>query len=83
MLVVRNTSVLRTYKFYDIFPSDISAIELSYDTVVTPLKNSQLNFQVQYFTVGETEESSANGSFDETVEVRIRSLLSKSDIIKL
>ena len=60
------TSVLRTYKFYDIWPSDISAIELSYDSGDT-IEEFTVNFQVQYFTVGETD-SSANGSFDETVE---------------
>ena len=60
------TSVLRTYKFYDIWPTDISAIELSYDTGDT-IEEFTVTFQVQYFTVGETD-SSANGSFDETVQ---------------
>ena len=60
------TSVLRTYKFYDIWPSDISAIELSYDSS-DAIEEFTVTFQVQYFTVGETD-SSANGSFDETVE---------------
>jgi len=60
------TSVLRTYKFYDIWPSDISAIELSYDSGDT-IEEFTVNFQVQYFTVGETDNS-ADGSFDETVK---------------
>lgn len=59
------TSVLRTYKFYDIWPSEISAIELSYDNSDT-LEEFTVNFQVQYFTVGETDDS-ADGSFDQTV----------------
>ena len=59
------TSVLRTYKFYDIWPSEISAIELSYDNTDT-IEEFTVTFQVQYFTVGETD-TSATGSFDETV----------------
>lgn len=59
------TSILRTYKFYDIWPSEISAIELSYDNTDT-IEEFTVTFQVQYFTVGETD-TSATGSFDETV----------------
>ena len=59
------TSVLRTYKFYDIWPSEISAIELSYDNTDT-IEEFTVTFQVQYFTVGETD-TSATGSFDDTV----------------
>ena len=51
------TSVLRTYKFYDIWPSDISSpIDLSYDSGDT-IEEFTVNFQVQYFTVGETDSS--------------------------
>jgi len=53
-----NVSVLRTYKFYDIWPSDISAIELSYDNS-DQIEEFQVTFQVQYFTIGETDESTA------------------------
>lgn len=60
------TSVLRTYKFYDIWPSEVSAIELSYDNADT-IEEFTVTFQVQYFTVGETDDS-ADGSFTETVE---------------
>ena len=60
------TSVLRTYKFYDIWPSEISAIELSYDNGDT-IEEFTVNFQVQYFTVGETD-ASATGTFSETVK---------------
>ena len=56
------TSVLRTYKFYDIWPTDISAIELSYDTGDT-IEEFTVTFQVQYFTIGETDDT-ADG--DET-----------------
>ena len=67
------TSVLRTYKFYDIWPSDISAIELSYDNTDT-VEEFTVTFQVQYFTVGETDDS-ADGSFDSTVEEESASTL--------
>ena len=49
------SSVLRTYKFYSIFPTNVSAIELSYDTTNT-VEEFTVEFQVQYFTIGETEE---------------------------
>ena len=47
--------VLRTYKFYDIFPSEVSAIELSYDNTDT-VEEFTVTFQVQYFTIGETDD---------------------------
>ena len=43
--------VLRTYKFYDIFPTAISEIALSYDTGDT-VETFDVTFQVQYFTIG-------------------------------
>ena len=46
-----NTSVLRTYEFYDIWPSNVSAIELSYDTTNT-VEEFTVEFQVQYFAIG-------------------------------
>ena len=46
---------LRTYKFYDIFPTNVSAIELSYDTTNT-VEEFTVEFQVQYFSIGEIEE---------------------------
>ena len=57
------SSVLRTYKFYDIWPSQVSAIDLSYDTTNT-VEEFTVEFQVQYFTIGESEES---GSSDDQV----------------
>ena len=56
------SSVLRTYKFYDIWPSEVSAIELSYDNTDT-IEEFTVTFQVQYFTIGESDDS-ADG--DET-----------------
>ena len=51
-------SVLRTYKFYDIWPSEVSAIDLNYDTG-DAIEEFTVTFQVQYFTIGEKEETSA------------------------
>ena len=56
------SSVLRTYKFYDIWPSEISAIELSYENT-DQVEEFTVTFQVQYFTIGETDDT-ADG--DET-----------------
>lgn len=57
------SAVLRTYKFYDIWPTNVSAIQLSYDTEGT-IEEFDVTFAVQYFTIGETEES---GSSDDQV----------------
>ena len=56
------SSVLRTYKFYDIWPTTVSAIDLSYDTD-GQVEQFDVTFAVQYFTIGETEES---GSSDDS-----------------
>lgn len=53
-----NVSVLRSYKFYDIWPSEISEIALSYDSADT-VEEFTVTFQVQYFTIGESDESAA------------------------
>ena len=50
------TSVLRTYKFYDIFPTNIGEIQLSYDSA-NQIEDFQVEFQVQYFTVGNALDS--------------------------
>ena len=57
------SSVLRTYKFYDIWPTNVSAIQLSYDTEGT-IEEFDVTFAVQYFTIGESDES---GSSDDQV----------------
>ena len=55
------SAVLRTYKFYDIFPTNISAIALSYDTGDT-LEEFTVEFQVQYFTVGDSLQSNGGNA---------------------
>jgi hypothetical protein len=42
---------LRTYEFWYIFPTNVSAIDLSYDTSDT-IEEYTVEFQVQYWTVG-------------------------------
>jgi len=49
------SSVLRTYKFYDIFPTSVSAITLSYDNANAEPEQFDVTFAVQYFTIGEAE----------------------------
>ena len=61
------SAVLRTYKFYDIFPTAVSAIDLSYDSTNT-IEEFQVEFQVQYFTIGETEESAASDDAAGTIQ---------------
>ena len=53
---------LRTYKFFDIFPTNISQIDLSYDTTDT-LEEYTVEFQVQYWTAG----ASSGGSTGDVV----------------
>ena len=48
---------LRSYKFYDIFPTNVSAIDLSYDSSDT-IEEYTVEFQVQYWTAGKTSDSS-------------------------
>ena len=50
------SSELRTYKFYDIFPTEVSAIELSYDNS-DQIEDFTVTFQVQYFTVGNSTQA--------------------------
>lgn len=48
---------LKTYKFWDIFPTNVAAIDLSYDSSDT-LEEFTVEFQVQYWTAGETADQS-------------------------
>jgi hypothetical protein len=47
----RSNEPLRTYKFYDIFPTNVSQIELSYDTSDT-IEEFTVEFQVQWWSAG-------------------------------
>ena len=61
------SSVLRTYKFYDIWPSNVSAIDLSYETTNT-VEEFTVEFQVQYFTIGESEEDASSDDQEGTIQ---------------
>ena len=55
------SSVLRTYKFYDIFPTSVSEIALGYDQNDS-LETFTVEFQVQYFTVGDSLQSNTGAT---------------------
>jgi hypothetical protein len=59
--------VLRTYKFYDIWPENISEINLSYDGN-PDIEEFTVNFKVQYFTIGDSLQS--NGGNQGEVLIR-------------
>lgn len=52
---------LRSYKFYDIFPTSVSAIDLSYDSS-DAIEDYTVEFQVQYWTAGEGSDGSADAT---------------------
>ena len=56
---------LRSYKFYDIFPTSVSAIDLSYDSSDT-IEEYTVEFQVQYWTAGKGSDNSNDAT---TVEI--------------
>ena len=47
---------LRTYKFFDIFPTNVSQIDLSYDTSDT-IEEYTVEFQVQYWQAEATDQT--------------------------
>ena len=51
------SAVLRSYKFFDVFPITVGEIALSYDTTDT-LEEFDVTFRYQYFTVGASAQSS-------------------------
>ena len=56
----RDGSTLRSYKFHDIFPTNISAIDLSYETVDT-VEEFTVEFQVQWWEAIKGTGSNAGG----------------------
>ena len=51
------TSILRSYKFFDVFPITVGEIALSYDTT-DALEEFDVTFRYQYFTIGNSAQSS-------------------------
>jgi hypothetical protein len=49
-------TALRTYKFYDIFPTNVSQIDLSYDTSDT-IEEYTVEFQVQWWQAEGTDQT--------------------------
>ena len=47
---------LRTYRFYDIFPTNVGQIDLSYESTDTP-EEFTVDFQVQYWAAGEGDQT--------------------------
>ena len=56
----RDGSVLRSYKFWDIFPTNISTIDLSYETTDT-LEEFTVELQVQWWEAYKGSSASAGG----------------------
>ena len=54
---------LRTYFLHDIWPSNVSAIDLSYDTTDT-VEEFQVEFQVQYMSIGSDVKDATGGNDD-------------------
>jgi hypothetical protein len=54
-------TVSRVYELYDAFPTDVSAIDLSYDTT-DAVQEFTVTFQYHYLDVGGTSESGSDAS---------------------
>jgi hypothetical protein len=61
------SAILRTYKFYDIFPTNIGEIALSYESGDT-LEEFDVTFDVQYFTIGNSLESTGGNAGEVLIE---------------
>ena len=51
------SSILRSYKFFDVFPITVGEIALSYDTT-DALEEFDVTFRYQYLTIGNSAQSS-------------------------
>ena len=56
----KNQQVLRSYKFTGIFPTEVGAIDLSYDSTDT-IEEFTVTFQVQDFRIGVAEDGRSDG----------------------
>ena len=55
------SSILRSYKFFDVFPVTVGEIALSYDTT-DALEEFEVTFRYQYFTIGNSAQSSGGST---------------------
>ena len=67
--------ILRTYNFFDIFPTEVSAIDLSYDTSDT-IEEFTVTFAVQYYAIG----LNVNDAPDPSQE-QVPSVLASNDLL--
>ena len=67
--------VLRTYNFFDIFPTEVSAIDLSYDTSDT-IEEFTVTFAVQYYAIGLNVNDAADPS-----QTQVPSVLAQNDLL--
>lgn len=66
--VISNSSLIaKSYEFVDIFPTNVSAIDLSYDSTDT-IEEFTVEFQVQYWKVASTAVSNSNGDSGNTTD---------------
>jgi len=61
------SAILRTYKFYDIFPTRIGEIALSYDDG-DQLETFDVEFDIQYFTIGNSLQSTGTNAGEVLIE---------------
>ena len=67
--------ILRTYNFFDIFPTEVSAIDLSYDTSDT-IEEFTVTFAVQYYAIGLNVNDAADPS-----QTQVPSVLAQNDLL--
>ena len=67
--------VLRTYNFFDIFPTEVSAIDLSYDTSDT-IEEFTVTFAVQYYAIGLNVNDAADPA-----QAQVPSVLAQNDLL--
>ena len=63
----KQQQVLRSYKFTGIFPTEVSAIDLSYDSTDT-IEEFTVTFQVQDFRIGIAEDGRSDGGVTPTLK---------------
>ena len=67
--------ILRTYNFFDIFPTEVSAIDLSYDTSDT-IEEFTVTFAVQYYAIGLNVNDAPDPS-----QQQVPSVLASNDLL--
>ena len=67
--------ILRTYNFFDIFPTEVSAIDLSYDTSDT-IEEFTVTFAVQYYAIGLNVNDAPDPS-----QAQVPSVLAQNDLL--